>query len=104
MLVDSGFSAVSELTDEGLALTGRFGVSAAGLPSAAVNVSVECAEYDETPFEGGQAVDLSAELTQEQIEAIKDTVKGKAAGLAAKFAFKPAVMGNLLTLTQGLLQ
>jgi len=104
MLIDTDFSAVSQLTDLGLALSGGLRMSAAGLPTTAVNVSVECIEYEEELFAGGQAVDLSSELTQEQIEEIKDTVKGKAAGLAAKFALKPAVIGNVLTLTKGFLE
>ena len=104
MLIDTDFSAVSQLTDLGLALSGGLRMSAAGLPTTAVNMNIECVEYEEEPFAGGQAVDLSAELTQEQIEEIKDTVKGKAAGLAAKFALKPAVIGNVLTLTKGFLE
>lgn len=104
MLIDADFSAVSQLTDLGLALSGDLRMSAAGLPTTAVNVNIECVEYEEEPFAGGQAVDLSSELTQEQIEEIKDTVKVKAAGLAAKFALKPAVLGNVLTLTKGFLE
>ena len=98
VLLDTDFSAVSELTDLGLALSGQFSVEAFGLPKAAVNMTVVCSEYEDTPFEGGQAVDLSGEMTQEQLEMIEKTVKGKAAALGVKLALKPVVLGNLLKL------
>ncbi|MBR5288995.1 MAG: hypothetical protein IKU34_10475 [Clostridia bacterium] len=104
MLLDTNLSAVSELTDTGLVLSGQLNVGVMNLPQAAVNVTVTCGEYDEAPFEGGQAVDLSGELTQEQLDKIKSTVKSNAAALGVKLAFKPAVLGNLLKLTGGLLE
>ena len=101
-LLDTDFSAVSELTDLGLTLSGQFSVAALGLPQVCVNMAVVCTEYEDTPFEGGQAVDLSGELTQEQLEEIKKTVKGNAAALGVRLALKPVVLGNLLKLGIGL--
>ncbi len=99
-LIDTDFNAVSALTDMGLVLTGVLNLNVLGLLDAAVNVNVECVEYEDEPFEGGQAVDLSGELTDEQLKNIKDAVKQNALAIAPKFALKPAVLGNLLTLTE----
>ena len=102
--VSVGLSADSALNDLGLALTGALNLGVLGMNAATVNVGVECVEYDEAPYEGGQAVDLSTELTQEQLDAIKDAVKKEAAGMAVKFALKPAVVGNVMTLLGGAAQ
>ncbi len=102
--VSVSLSADSALTDLGLALTGAMNLGVLGMDAMTVNVGVECVEYDEAPYEGGQAVDLSAELTQEQLDAIKDTVKKEAAGMAVKFALKPAVIGDVMTLLGGAAQ
>lgn len=100
-LLSANLSADSALTDTGLMLTGALEIAAASLPQATMNVSIDCVDYDEAPYEGGQAVDLSAELTDEQLEEIKNTVSSKAAGIALQFALKPAVLGNVMTLIGG---
>ena len=101
-LIDTDLSAVARLTDLGLTLTGVLDVAVPGLPGTAVNVSIDCVEYDEAPYEGGQAVDLSGDISAEQLESIKNAVKLEAAGLAVKFAFKPTITGNALKLFEGL--
>lgn len=103
-MLDVDLSTVSELTEYGLVLSGQLSAFVPGLPRAAVNIAVVCGEYEDTPFEGGQAVDLSGELTQEQLNEIKDTVKKNAAALGVKLALKPVVLGNLLKLTGGILE
>ncbi len=103
-MLDVDLSTVSELTEYGLVLTGQLSAFVPGLPRAAVNMAVVCGEYEDTPFEGGQAVDLSGELTQEQLDEIKNTVKKNAAALGVKLALKPVVLGNLLKLTGGILE
>lgn len=100
-LLSANLNADSALTEMGLALTGALDVEVIGLPKATMNMSVSCADYDEAPFEGGQAVDLSAGLTDEQLDSIKDAVKSQAAGLAMKLALKPAVLGSVMTLFEG---
>jgi len=104
VLLDADLNAASELTDMGLALTGQLKVRALDLPQAAVNMTIVCGEYEDTMFEGGQALDLSGDLTQEQLDEIKNSVKSNAAALGVKLALKPAVLGNLLKLGGSLLE
>ena len=101
-LVDTDFSAISKLTDMGIEMTGAVDVQIAGVPKTTVNVSIVSGEYDEAPFEGGQAIDLSGEISEAQLESIKNAAALEAAGLAVKFAFKPTVTGNALKLFEGL--
>ncbi len=103
-LIDTDFSAIARLTELGLEMTGAANVQIAGMPRTTVNVSVVSAEYDEAPFEGGQAVDLSGEISEAQLDSIKNAVKLEAAGLAVKFAFKPTVTGNALKLFEGFIE
>ena len=101
-LIGAQLSAVSSLTELGLTLTGAADLTAAGMQVLRLTAGVDCVEYEDEPFEGGQAVDLAGELTQEQLDAIQSAVASQAAGMALRFAFKPAVLQQLLILTGGL--
>ena len=96
-----GLSADSALTDMGLTLTGALTMDVISLPQTKVNIGVECVDYDEAPYEGGQAVDLSGEVSAQQLDAIKREITNAATGLALKFALKPAVMSNAMKLLEG---
>ena len=101
VVLDTDLSMAAKATELGLALTGMLDVSVTGLPKTTVTLGIDCVEYDEAPYQGGQALDLTGEISDEQIETIKDTVKMKAAALAIKFALKPTVTGNVLKLMEG---
>lgn len=97
-VIEADFVAESQLTDLGLALSGQVNVGVIEVAKAAVKLNVTCTEYEETTFAGGQAVNLAENMTAEQIDAIKSTIKSSSTGLGLKLALKPAVAANLLKL------
>lgn len=97
-VIEADFVADSQLTDIGLALSGQMNVGVSEVAMATVKLNVTCTEYEETTFAGGQAVNLADDMTAEQIDAIKSTVKSSAAALGVKLALKPALAANLLKL------
>lgn len=99
-VVEADFVADSQLTDLGLALSGVLNISVSEVATAAVKLNVTCTEYEETTFEGGQAVNLAEKLSAEQIDAIKSTVKNDALALGVKLALKPTLAANLLKLLE----
>ena len=100
MLVDTDLSAAAKATELGLALTGTLDVRVQDMPKTTITVGIDCVEYDEAPYQGGQALDLTGEISDAQLEEIKNTVTAKAAALALKFALKPTVTGNALKLME----
>ena len=100
MLVDTDLSAAAKATELGLALTGTLDVRVQDMPKTTITVGIDCVEYDEAPYQGGQALDLTGEISDAQLEEIKNTVMAKAAALALKFALKPTVTGNALKLME----
>lgn len=101
-LVDASLSALTQTTDYGFVLNGQAQLIVPMLPQATISVNVESGDYDEVPFTGGQAVDLSKELTEAQLESIKSAAKAEAAGLMVKFALHPGVLADLMTLAGAL--
>lgn len=71
----------------------------AGVAKLTADVTLARAEYEEIAFAGGEAVDLTT-LDGTQLERIKATVIGNAAGIALSFALKPGVMGDIMTLME----
>ena len=81
----------------------RFGLTAdasLGLASVAavnVNISVEQSEYEEIPFAGGQAIDLT-NLGEEDMKKVKNEVATQAARMAVNMMTHPGVLADLMTL------
>ena len=55
------------------------------------------AEYEEIPFAGGQAIDLT-DLDEEKIEQIKSEVKKQAAKVGVSLVTHPSVLADLTKL------
>lgn len=101
VMLEMDVDSICRLNGGEVSAEGTFALTVAGLPTASVHVTVVTTDFDGGSFAGGQAVDLSQPLTQEQEAEIMETVTGKATGLAMQLAFKPALLNNLLTLAEG---
>lgn len=60
-------------------------------------MSVVSGEYEEIPFAGGEAIDLS-NVTPEQLQKIQDEVAGKVAVLVLSLSQNASVMEAMLKL------
>lgn len=71
-----------------------------GLGTLIVDARMEQSEYAGDDFAGGLAVDMT-NLTEKQLEEIKNEVMGKAAKLSVSLMFHPGVISDLMTLVGG---
>lgn len=70
-----------------------------GVARMAADMTIARAEYEDITFAGGEAVDLTA-LDETDLERIKTTVVGNAAGMALSFALQPGVFMDIMTLME----
>lgn len=85
--------------EQGFAIDANAGVDIAGVAKLTANLTLARAEYEDIEFAGGEAIDLTA-LDEAQLERIKKTVVGNAAGMAVSLAMRPGVLGDLMAIIE----
>lgn len=99
--VSATFSGMTTVDADSVAMsaTGALGVDGKGMLVA--DVTLEQGEYEEIPFAGGQAIDVSA-LDDAQKDMIKKEVVAQAAKVSLGLVTKPSVLSNLMTIFGGI--
>ena len=90
-------SGMTTTDGQSFGLSGTAAVKVADRVTLIADATFETAPYEEIPFAGGQAVDMT-DLDEEKLEKIKTTVKAEAAKLGVSLVLKPDVVKNVLTL------
>jgi len=83
--------------DHGFATYATAMVEVPGAAALVVDMAIEPSVYEEIPFAGGQAVDLS-QLDEAKTELIKNEVMAQAAKIGLSLITNPSVMSDLMTL------
>lgn len=96
--------AIATLTGETVTGEEGFAIDASavldiGVAALMADVTMGRAEYEDIPFAGGEAIDLSA-ITDKQKEKVKEQIIGNAAGMALTLAMRPGVMNDLMTIVE----
>ncbi|MBP3426917.1 MAG: hypothetical protein J6M47_01500 [Clostridia bacterium] len=94
-VVGAAVSGMTTLSDGGFAIEATGMVEAPGMATLVANALVERVEYEEIPFAGGQPIDL-LNITEADIEAVKETVIAEGAKLSVKFVLHPGVIADLM--------
>ncbi|MBQ2834022.1 MAG: hypothetical protein IJE71_05380 [Clostridia bacterium] len=90
-------SGMTTTDGQSFGLSGTAAVEVADRVTLIADATFETAPYEEIPFAGGQAIDMT-DLDEEKLEKIKTTVKAEAAKLGVSLVLKPDVVKNVLTL------
>ncbi len=96
-LLQATVSGETTAQDDGFSIAANAGLNAANLLELTADVSVVSGEYEEIPFAGGEAIDLS-NVTPEQLQKIQDEVAGKVAVLVLSLSQNASVMEAMLKL------
>ena len=91
------FSGVTTATPETFATYATAMAEVTGVATLVADMSIEKGEYEEMPFVGGQAVDLTA-LDDAKISMITEEITKQAIGLGLKLVARPDVLGAVMTL------
>ena len=90
-------SGVTTVDPERFDLLATAALEAKGIATLVADVALVQAEYEEIPFAGGQAIDLT-DLDEEKIEQIKSEVKKQAAKVGVSLVTHPSVLADLTKL------
>lgn len=90
-------SGVTTVDAERFDLLATAALEAEGYATLVADVALVQADYEEIPFAGGQAIDLT-DLDEAKIETIKNEVKLQAAKLGVGLVTHPSVLADLVTL------
>lgn len=90
-------SGVTTVDAERFDLLATAALEAEGIATLVADVALVQADYEEIPFAGGQAIDLTS-LDDAKIEQIKDEVKKQAAKVGLGLVAHPSVLADLMTL------
>lgn len=96
-LLQATVSGETTAQDDGFSIAANAGLNVANLLELTADVSVVSGEYEEIPFAGGEAIDLS-NVTPEQLQKIQDEVAGKVAVLVLSLSQNASVMDAMLKL------
>lgn len=96
-LLQATVSGETTAQDDGFSIAANAGLNVAYLLELTADVSVVSGEYEEIPFAGGEAIDLS-NVTPEQLQKIQDEVAGKVAVLVLSLSQNASVMDAMLKL------
>lgn len=96
-LLQATVSGETNAQDDGFSIAANAGLNVANLLELTADVSVVSGEYEEIPFAGGEAIDLS-NVTPEQLQKIQDEVAGKVAVLVLSLSQNASVMEAMLKL------
>ena len=96
-LLQATVSGETTAQDDGFSIAANAGLNVANLLELTADVSVVSGEYEEIPFAGGEAIDLS-NVTPEQLQKIQDEVAGKVAVLVLSLSQNASVMEAMLKL------
>lgn len=96
-MIAATVSGMTTADEEGFGLAATAALEVSGKATLIADATLEQAEYEEIPFAGGQAIDLTA-LEDAQVETIKNEVMTQAAKLSLTLITKPGVLSNLTTL------
>ena len=96
-LLQATVSGETNAQDDGFSIAANAGLNVANLLELTADVSVVSGEYEEIPFAGGEAIDLS-NVTPEQLQKIQDEVAGKVAVLVLSLSQNASVMDAMLKL------
>ena len=98
-LLNADIAGETTTGEQGFAVDANAGLDIAGMAKLTANLVLAQAEYEDIEFAGGEAVDLTA-LDEAQLERIKKTVVGNAAGMAMSLAMRPGVLGDLMAIIE----
>jgi len=90
-------SGVTTVDAERFDLLATAALEAEGIATMVADVALVQADYEEIPFVGGQAIDLTS-LDEAKIEQIKGEVKKQAAKVGAALVLHPSVLADMMTL------
>lgn len=90
-------SGVTTVDAERFDLLATAALEAEGVATLVADVALVQADYEEIPFAGGQAIDLTS-LDEAKIEQIKSEVKKQAAKVGLGLVAHPSVLADLMTL------
>lgn len=96
-MISASLNAKTVSEGDGFRLTGTASVSLAQELGVIVNAEIASVEYDEEPFAGGQALDLT-QMDEAAQNALTQEVTAQAATLAASFILHPGVLADLTRL------
>jgi len=90
-------SGVTTVDEERFDLLATAALEAEGIATLVADVALVQADYEEIPFAGGQAIDLT-DLDDAKIGQIKDEVKKQAAKVGLSLVAHPSVLADMMTL------
>lgn len=90
-------SGVTTVDTERFDVLATAALEAEGVATLVADMALVQAEYEDIPFAGGQAIDLT-KLDDEKIEQIKGEVKKQAAKVGVSLVTHPSVLADLMTL------
>lgn len=90
-------SGMTTTDGQSFGLVGTAAIEVADRVTVIADATFETAAYEEIPFAGGQAIDMT-DLDEEKLAKIKKTVKAEAAKLGVSLVLKPDIVKNVLVL------